>query len=83
MKARLKAYREQTAPILPYYRAKGVLRTVDGMAAIDRVTEQIEEILRNDLGARRMVDFRPLDSYNAAPSAQSGVGLQSPIADKP
>ncbi len=47
VKARLEAYREQTAPILPYYRAKGVLQTVDGMAAIDQVTEQIEEILRN------------------------------------
>jgi adenylate kinase len=47
VKARLKAYREQTAPILPYYRAKGVLHTVDGMAPIDRVTEQIEEVLRN------------------------------------
>ena len=47
VKARLKAYREQTAPILPYYRAKGVLHTVDGMAPIDRVTEQIEEVLRS------------------------------------
>ena len=47
VKARLEAYREQTAPILPYYRAKGVLHTVDGMASIDRVTEQIEEVLRS------------------------------------
>ncbi len=47
VKARLKAYREQTAPILPYYRAKGMLHTVDGMASIDRVTEQIEEVLRS------------------------------------
>ncbi|MGA3305709.1 MAG: adenylate kinase [Stellaceae bacterium] len=47
VKARLKAYREQTAPILPYYRAKGVLHTIDGMAPIDRVTEQIEEVLRS------------------------------------
>src|SRR5207302_3020673 len=29
---RLAAYRDQTAPILPYYRARGILRTVDGMA---------------------------------------------------
>jgi adenylate kinase len=46
VKARLTAYREQTAPILPYYRAKGVLRTVDGMADIDEVSRQIEVILR-------------------------------------
>ena len=38
MKARLEAYREQTAPILPYYRAKGLLRAVDGMADPDEVT---------------------------------------------
>jgi adenylate kinase len=45
IKARLAAYREQTAPILPYYRDKGILVAVDGMAAIDEVTRQIEAIL--------------------------------------
>ena len=45
VKTRLEAYRQQTAPILPYYRAKGVLRTVDGMADIDEVGRQIEAIL--------------------------------------
>jgi adenylate kinase len=42
---RLKAYREQTEPILPYYRAKGLLQAVDGMADIDDVTKQIEAVL--------------------------------------
>ncbi len=32
---RLEAYRNQTAPILPYYRARGILRSVDAMASID------------------------------------------------
>ena len=45
VKARLDAYHAQTAPILPYYRKKGVLREADGMAAIDDVTRQIEGIL--------------------------------------
>jgi adenylate kinase len=45
VKIRLEAYRQQTAPILPYYRAKGVLRPVDGMADIDEVSRQIEAIL--------------------------------------
>ena len=45
VKARLDAYRGQTAPILPYYRAKGVLRSVDGMAVIDKVTQAIEGVL--------------------------------------
>jgi adenylate kinase len=45
VKTRFEAYRNQTAPILPYYREKGILRAVDGMAEIDEVTRQIEAIL--------------------------------------
>jgi adenylate kinase len=45
---RFAAYRNQTAPILPYYRARGMLRAVDGMATIDEVTRQIEAVLRGD-----------------------------------
>ena len=45
MRTRLATYHEQTAPILPYYRDKGVLKSIDGMAAIDEVTGQIEAIL--------------------------------------
>ncbi len=43
--ARLKAYHAQTAPLLPYYRKRGVLHTVDGMADIDEVTRQIRAAL--------------------------------------
>jgi adenylate kinase len=43
--ARLKAYHAQTAPILPYYRGKGVLRSVDGMASMDAVTAAMKAIL--------------------------------------
>jgi len=43
---RFAAYRNQTAPILPYYRARGILRSVDGMAPIDEVRRQIEAVLR-------------------------------------
>ena len=42
---RLAAYHKQTAPILPYYKERGVLETVDGMADIDVVTDQIEALL--------------------------------------
>jgi adenylate kinase len=44
---RLAVYRNQTAPILPYYRARGILRTVDGMADIGEVARQIEAVLDN------------------------------------
>lgn len=43
---RLKVYHDQTAPILPYFQNKGVLRSVNGMADIKDVTGSIEEILR-------------------------------------
>jgi adenylate kinase len=45
VKARLEVYHRQTAPILPYYRDRGILRPVDGMAEIDAVTREIEKIL--------------------------------------
>lgn len=50
VKARLTAYHQQTAPILPYYRGKGLLRSIDGMADIDEVTRQIEVILNKARG---------------------------------
>ena len=43
--ARLKAYHAQTAPILPYYKGEGVLRSVDGMAPIDDVTKAIQAVV--------------------------------------
>ena len=46
VKTRLEAYRQQTAPILPYYRKQKVLRSVDGMADIDEVTRAIEAAVK-------------------------------------
>jgi adenylate kinase len=43
--ARMAAYRSQTAPLLPYYGARGVLRKVDGMASMDEVYRQLEAVL--------------------------------------
>ena len=45
VKARLVAYEAQTAPLLPFYAAKGLVRTVDGMAPIDEVTAAIRRAL--------------------------------------
>jgi adenylate kinase len=43
--ARMAAYRSQTAPLLPYYGARGVLRKVDGMASMDEVYRQLKAVL--------------------------------------
>ncbi len=45
LKNRLEVYGRQTAPLLPYYEDKGILRHVDGMKPIDDVTSQIEAII--------------------------------------
>jgi adenylate kinase len=45
VKARLEAYDAQTAPLLPYYRAKGLVRTVDGMGSIGAVQAAISQAL--------------------------------------
>ncbi len=46
VKSRLDAYHAQTAPLLPYYKAKGLLKSVDGMQGMDAVARQIEGILQ-------------------------------------
>ena len=43
---RLREYYKKTAPLIGYYYAKGKLTSVDGMAGIDAVTAEIEQILR-------------------------------------
>ena len=45
MRKRLAAYHAQTAPLTDYYRNKGTLKTIDGMAAIDQVTAAISRLL--------------------------------------
>lgn len=45
VRARLKAYHDQTAPLISYYEKQGNLLSVDGMAAIDDVTRQLREVL--------------------------------------
>lgn len=42
---RLTAYRDQTAPLIAYYRQHGMLRSVDGMAPIPEVAKEIEKAL--------------------------------------
>jgi adenylate kinase len=45
LKTRPIAYYRETAPIIGYYFAHGLLRTIDGMAPIEDVNGKIEEIL--------------------------------------
>ena len=45
VRTRMAEYRAKTAPILPYYEQRGLVRRVDGMASVDDVAAQIDAIL--------------------------------------
>ena len=49
--ARLHAYDTQTAPLLPHYKARGVLHAIDGMLPIGQVTAEIASLLATVEGA--------------------------------
>jgi adenylate kinase len=45
VRTRLAEYRTKTAPILPYYKERGLHRCVDGMGSVDDVAAEIDAIL--------------------------------------
>ncbi|MFY9629096.1 MAG: adenylate kinase [Methylocystis sp.] len=53
---RLSAYRELTAPLIAYYRQQGVLRSVNGMAAIGDVTAAIDKALPSGMPSARAAE---------------------------
>jgi adenylate kinase len=45
VRTRMAEYRAKTAPILPYYDERALVRRVDGMASVDEVAAQIAAVL--------------------------------------
>jgi adenylate kinase len=45
VRTRMEEYRAKTAPILPFYDAKGLVRRIDGMASVEEVGAAIDAIL--------------------------------------
>ena len=45
VRTRMAEYRAKTAPILPYYERRDLVRRVDGMAGVEEVSELIDAIL--------------------------------------
>jgi adenylate kinase len=43
--SRLDVYREQTEPVVDYYRERGKLRTIDAEGAIDEIYERLRQAL--------------------------------------
>jgi len=66
---RLAAYRGETAPLTSYYSLQGMLRTVDGMSPIDKVTGAIERALTDALAAKEARERAKAAPKAAVPKA--------------
>ena len=73
---RLTAYREQTAPLIAYYRDHGMLRSIDGMAPIEQVADAIEEALN-------AADPRPVSKPEPKPTPKPAAKSAFKSAPKP
>ena len=73
---RLTAYREQTAPLIAYYRDHGMLRSIDGMAPIEQVADAIEEALN-------AADPRPVSKPESKPTPKPAAKSALKSAPKP
>lgn len=75
LKKRLDAYHAQTAPLSSHYRGKGLLKTTDGMAPIDEVTQAIGALLgRGPAPRKRSVVGR---------SKARALGRKRPVRGRP
>jgi adenylate kinase len=45
VQTRIQKYHSETAPVIPFYRAKGILRQVDGVGDPDVITQRITAVL--------------------------------------
>ncbi len=71
LKQRLESYRGLTAPLTAYYKKKGTLKTVDGMAPIEAVTAEIATVL-SAAKVRRSARRKPLPAAGAAARKPAG-----------
>jgi len=45
VRTRMAEYRAKTAPVLPYYEQRGLVRRIDGMLSVDEVAARVDAIL--------------------------------------
>jgi adenylate kinase len=69
LRQRLVAYRQQTAPLVAYYRQQGILRSINGMAPIPEVTAAIDKALPPEPAAKPR---RPAQKKSELPSPHDG-----------
>jgi adenylate kinase len=81
LRRRILAYRDQTAPLVTYYRLQSVLRSVDGMAPIPEVSSAIDQALQPEKKASP-ADKAPA-AKKAAAKAPAAKASSSNPAPKP
>ena len=80
LRRRIEDYREQTAPLVDYYRWQGTLKSVDGMSSIDEVSAAIDRGLSE--GAARKPEPREPSPPNRKRAAAAGKAAAA-LAVKP
>ena len=85
LRRRLLAYRDQTAPLVTYYKLQSVLRTVDGMAKIADVANAIDQALRAPAAKTSAnTSTKPAASKQAAePTPKSKAKASKAHANRP
>ena len=76
LRRRIEAYRDQTAPLVDYYRWQGTLKSVDGMAPIDEVAAAINRAL-TERPARKPAAKEPSKKKAAAAPARAFAEAKS------
>jgi adenylate kinase len=72
LKRRIEAYREQTAPLVDYYRWQNALKSVDGMAPIEEVAGAIDGALSAPPAHKTVPAAKPkMPSKKSAPAAKA------------
>jgi adenylate kinase len=80
LKRRIDAYKEQTAPLVDYYRWQGTLKSVDGMRAIDEVEAAIHKALTEKPPIRKPA---PKETSPGKSSLKAGAPQARAAAGKP
>jgi adenylate kinase len=77
LRQRLEAYRQQTAPLVAYYRKQNVLRTVNGMAPIADVAAAIDKALPAEPSAPKPKAARNVTAKPRKPKTAGHLGKKS------
>jgi adenylate kinase len=77
LKRRIDAYKEQTAPLVDYYRWQGTLKSVDGMQSIDEVEAAIHKALSakpvQKLAAKEISPTKTTPTKTSKPEAKAAT----------